>query len=242
MTLSSNPAVNVDEPQRAQKSVRSAQPIRHGRAFTLIELLVVIAIIAILASLLLPALANAKRKAQVTRCVSNLHQVQIAMQLYLDEFESRFFWGSTNDLAQINVDGMDWFVWGGRTNGNLCTLQQNLFNRIDRPLNHYGLSLDTVTCPLDQGREDSLPHKLWEWVGNSYLFNAIGYPPSLSGLVGLRSTSLTSPSRTVTFCDGVLVYSNNPTGWHQFSVSGSVLLADGHAEAHSGKTVVKLVW
>jgi prepilin-type N-terminal cleavage/methylation domain-containing protein len=242
MTLSSNPAVNADEPQRAQKFVRSGRPIRNGLAFTLIELLVVIAIIAILASLLLPALATAKRKAQVTRCVSNLHQVQIAMQLYLDEFESRFFWGSTNDLAQINLDGMDWFVWGGRTNGNFCTLQQNLFNRIDRPLNHYGLSLDTVRCPLDQGREDSLPHKLWEWVGNSYLFNAIGYPPTISGLVGLRSTSLTSPAHTVTFCDGVLVYSNNPTGWHRPNVSGSVLLADGHAEAHSGKTVVNLVW
>lgn len=234
--------MNLHESQRAQKSERTGQPIRNGAAFTLIELLVVISIIAILASLLLPALSNAKRKAQGTRCVSNLHQVQIAMQLYLDEFESRYFWGSTNDLAQINLDGMDWFVWGGRTNGNLCTVQQNLFNRIDRPLNHYGLNLETATCPLDQGREDSLPHKLWEWVGNSYLFNAIGYPPTMSGLVGLRSTSITSPARTVTFCDGVLVYSNNPTGWHRPNVSGSVLLADGHAEAHSGKTVVNLVW
>jgi prepilin-type N-terminal cleavage/methylation domain-containing protein len=234
--------VTIHEPKPRQTFTRPGEPIRHSHAFTLIELLIVIAIIAILASLLLPALATAKRKAHATRCLSNLHQVQISMQLYLDEFEGRFFWGSTNDLVQINLEGMDWFVWGGRTNGNLCTLQQNLFNRIDRPLNHYGLSLDTVTCPLDQGREDSLPHKLWEWVGNSYLFNAIGYPPNISGLVGLRSTSLTSPARTVTFCDGVLVYSNNPTGWHRPNVSGSVLLADGHAEAHTAKTVVNLVW
>jgi prepilin-type N-terminal cleavage/methylation domain-containing protein len=234
--------VTVDEPKRQQDFSRSGPGLGQGYAFTLIELLVVIAIIAILASLLLPALATAKRRAHVTRCVSNLHQIQIAMQLYLDEFDNRFFWGSTNDLAQINLEGMDWFVWGGRTNGNLCTLQGNLFNRIDRPLNHYGLSIDTVSCPLDQGREDSLPHKLSEWVGNSYLFNAIGYPPGISGIVGLRSTSLTSPARTVTFCDGVLVYSNNPTGWHRQSVSGSVLLADGHAEGHSAKSVVGLVW
>ena len=216
--------------------------IRVKRAFTLIELLVVIAIIAILAAMLLPALANAKRKAQATRCVSNLRQVQVANQLYLDEFEGRFFWGSTNDLNQINLDGMDWFVWGGRTNGNLSTQQQNLFNRIDRPLNHYGLGLATVSCPLDQGRVDSAPNKLWEWVGNSYLFNAIGYPGTLSGLVGLKSISITRPASTVVYCDAVLVASNNPTGWHRPQVSGSVSLADGHTEAHTARSVVTLIW
>ena len=215
---------------------------RNHRAFTLIELLVVIAIIAILAAMLLPALSAAKRKAQVTRCTSNLRQVQLAMQLYQDDFEGRFFWGSTNDLARINLEGMDWFVWGGRTNGNLSAQQQDLFNRIDRPLNHYGLSLATVSCPLDQGRADSLPHRLWEWVGNSYLFNAIGYPGTISGLVGLRNASITQTARTVTFCDAVLVASNNPTGWHRQEVSGNVLLADGHVEGHTAKSVVRLAW
>ena len=63
----------------------STQPRKH-LAFTLIELLVVIAIIAILAALLLPALAQAKKKATMAGCMSNLHQVNVALTMYLDDF------------------------------------------------------------------------------------------------------------------------------------------------------------
>jgi prepilin-type N-terminal cleavage/methylation domain-containing protein/prepilin-type processing-associated H-X9-DG protein len=68
---------------------REKQPLPHGRgfvgiAFSLVELLVVIAIIAILAALVLPVLSRSKESARSTACVSNLHQIGLALQMYVD--------------------------------------------------------------------------------------------------------------------------------------------------------------
>jgi len=72
---------------------RSA-PIRSNkhnfRAFTLIELLVVIAIIGILAALLLPALAHTREKAKMAQCISNLHQLGVAMYMWWDDNNQHF--------------------------------------------------------------------------------------------------------------------------------------------------------
>jgi prepilin-type N-terminal cleavage/methylation domain-containing protein/prepilin-type processing-associated H-X9-DG protein len=83
-------------------------------AFTLIELLVVIAIIAILAAMLLPVLASAKEKSKRAKCISNLHQIGIALQMYaLDNRDYLPQWSSTDPSKGQALWDLAWSITAG---------------------------------------------------------------------------------------------------------------------------------
>ena len=149
-------------------------PMITTRAFTLIELLVVVSIIALLVAILLPALSKARGMARRTVCQTNLKQIALAWNMYLDDFDGAFYQGPN---ANHNYGG-----WRGIEGWH------------PRPLNEYvGLPDDIETdstaelfyCPADTGGVPGNYEKLpaYQKNGTSYQTNillvgqsAVGWP------------------------------------------------------------------
>ena len=115
------------------------------RSFTLVELLVVIAIIAVLAALLLPVLGRAKESARATVCLSNLHQVGVALQIYVPE---------NNNKMPVMRDVVP----------DPAVVATNTFPTIDKVLAPQLGNQSVLRCPSD------LAH-IFEITGSSYSWN-----------------------------------------------------------------------
>ena len=119
-----------------------------ARAFTLVELLVAIAVIALLAALIMPALGRGKESGRVAVCQGNLHQIGLALQMYVDD--------SRNIMPTMHD-----FKIGARKAGasnNLQTINVVLAGTLG--------STQVLRCPSDlQG--------LFEQTGSSYSWNSL---------------------------------------------------------------------
>ncbi|MBX3745515.1 MAG: type II secretion system protein [Verrucomicrobiae bacterium] len=125
---------------------RTAMGRADSPGFTLIELLVVIAIIAILASMLLPALAKAKSKAQGIKCLSNLKQLQLAHIMYPDDNNDRLTApGNSRDEPGAWVWGWLDFAPSNRDNTN----KQDLIDPQRARFAPYVPSAEVYKCPAD---------------------------------------------------------------------------------------------
>ena len=209
-----------------KKSIRGSKVAN----FTLIELLIVIAIIAILASLLLPALNKARESGINAKCASNLKQFGTALVIYSDS-NNGYYPVYRNTYAARNIDD----CWVTNLMGGGFPAKKQFPN----------LSLKNVECTNAIKRNE-----VWQWGG--YVLN-ISYSMG-DVFMGVKSSRMRKPASSVVIVEGKVgytwlgnwgpVYSNfsNPAlgGIMDRHKKGSnYLFADGHVSWYSIPDVAK---
>jgi prepilin-type N-terminal cleavage/methylation domain-containing protein/prepilin-type processing-associated H-X9-DG protein len=189
--------------------------------FTLIELLVVVAVVAILASLLMPALARAKSKSHQILCTGNLKQWALAMQMYAAEnddflpkegFQNSQGWYITlpEMLGMQRYTNMPWRTNAGAPLGRsiwICPSNTNRSNGIN--LFHYCLNKH-----LDGTGEDDQPRRLSAVENQSaavWLFDN-GKRAAVAQQNNVH-TNVHSHGANFSFVDGHVAWFRNSTYW-----------------------------
>ncbi len=159
---------------------------RARRAFTLIELLVVIAIIAILAGMLLPALNNAKVKAQGIQCMSNLKQLQLGHLMYPDDNAGVL----VPNIESGAPDQVSWIAGGLDFSANQWDNTNTLYltdPRYARLSPYTGRTAGIYKCPADRSMVNILG-RMMPRVRSVAMSVAVGDPGG-EGWLNSQSTS-----------------------------------------------------
>ena len=184
------------------KAVSRARRIRGG--FTLIELLVVLAIIAILASLLLPSLFNAKQAALSIKCLNNVRQIGLGLSLYVGDFD-RFpvynFDPAVDDEMVFWHSKLEPYVRSRWTNALFsCPAYKGATvdgNDYATPLGSYGYNANgTQWDSSELGLGGRYTKKVIEGLGGS----------SVPGVTAIAASSVREPSDMISVGDAHLIW------------------------------------